>query len=145
MTSRIPATNHRSPKFIMKILIVDDNESMRLMLRKLLVKAGFTGHTFAEAEDGKSAYDKVCEWQPDLVLSDWVMPGAFGPQLLVRIRETGNAVPFVFVTGVETEHWRETALANGAVNFISKPYTPADLRTALADIIPLAGDSSTPD
>jgi two-component system, chemotaxis family, chemotaxis protein CheY len=107
----------------MKILIADDSRVMRQIVTRTLRQAGFGDHELIEASDGRLLYDKFMEEKPDLVISDWNMPGMTGVEVLRVLRREGHNVPFGFVTSECTAEMQEAATAAGALFFISKPFT----------------------
>lgn len=119
----------------MKILIADDSRVMRQIVTRTLRQAGFDGHDLVEAVDGTDAFAKVSDEQPDLVLSDWNMPGMTGIELLDRLRSSGSSVKFGFVTSEGSPEMRERAEAAGALFLIAKPFTSDAFRDALDPII----------
>lgn len=119
----------------MRILIVDDDEIVHMLITRLLGKAGFSGHEFADAADGITAYQKICEWKPGLVLSDWRMAGMTGLELLQKLRAEGNPVPFGFITTMANVRETETAVSSGALFLVKKPVSAATLRSLLAGIL----------
>ncbi len=70
----------------MRILIVDDSTAMRKIITRTLRQAGYADHTIEEASDGAEALRRIVADPPDLVLSDWNMPGLSGLDLLRRLR-----------------------------------------------------------
>lgn len=107
----------------MKILIVDDSNMMRAMVKRTLGQAGFVGHDLAEAPDGAAALDFLAANPVDMVLSDWNMPNMNGIDLLRSLRSAGNGVTFVFVTSEGTPAMRALASEAGAAGMIEKPFT----------------------
>ena len=71
---------------------------MRMIIVRTLRQAGFGGHDILEAAGGLEALALVTTEQPDLILSDWNMPGMTGIDLLATLRSRGDATPFCFVT-----------------------------------------------
>jgi two-component system chemotaxis response regulator CheY len=118
-----------------KILVVDDSNMMRAMVKRTLVQAGFGGHDVSEAVDGADALSQFGGGGPDIVLSDWNMPNMSGLELLSALRAGGNAVPFVFVTSEGTAEMRASAEKEGAIVVIEKPFTPEAFKSALGSII----------
>lgn len=119
----------------MKILIVDDSNMMRAMVKRTLGQAGFTGHELAEAPDGAVALDYLTGNPVDIVLSDWNMPNMNGIDLLRSLRSAGNGVTFVFVTSEGTPEMRALASDAGAVGMIEKPFTPEAFKHVLGGLI----------
>jgi len=119
----------------MKILIVDDSKAMRMIVRRTLRQAGFEDHEVEEAENGSTGLDKIIEWKPDLVLSDWNMPEMTGIELLHAVRGAGNQVLFGFVTSERATDMQETAAAAGAAFLITKPFDGDTFKAALGAVV----------
>ena len=119
----------------MKILIVDDSMAMRRIVLRTLRQAGFEGHDFGEAANGKIALDMIRQSPPDLVLADWNMPEMSGIELLRAMREEGITVPLGFVTSESTEVMRSDAKSAGASFLVAKPFTPDDMKREVAQYI----------
>jgi len=119
----------------MKILIVDDSNAMRMIVKKTLRQAGFEGHDITEAEDGVKALAAIKASPPDLVLSDWNMPNMTGLQLLEALRDEGIKLPFGFITTETTPDMRALALGAGAKFLISKPFSPESFKEHLGALI----------
>jgi two-component system, chemotaxis family, chemotaxis protein CheY len=118
-----------------KILIADDSRVMRQIVTRTLRQAGYTGHELVEACDGQELYNAAVAEEPDLVLSDWNMPGMTGVEALRALRADGVEVPFGFVTSESTPAMRELAAAAGALFLITKPFTADHFREALDPIL----------
>lgn len=119
----------------MKILIVDDSQAMRNIVRRTLRQAGYGDHTVQEASNAKEACDLILGNEPDLVLCDWNMPSMTGIELLGIIRESGSQVKFIFVTSESSGPIRHQAATAGASYLVTKPFTPEDLHTAITRTI----------
>ncbi|GGJ82225.1 response regulator [Pilimelia anulata] len=119
----------------MKILIADDSRVMRQIVTRTLRQAGFDGHELVEAADGTQALDLVTKEHPDLVISDWNMPGLTGIEVLRRARASGADMPFGFVTSECTEEMQKQAEDAGARFFIVKPFTAERFDEVLSPII----------
>ncbi len=124
----------------MKILIVDDSRVMRGLVVRTLRQAGFVGHELLEAGNGHEGLRAVSCHTPDLVLSDWDLPGMGGLELLATLRAGGNPVPFGFVTAASSPEVVARAQRAGALFVIAKPFTPESFRENL----PLAGATPGP-
>jgi two-component system cell cycle sensor histidine kinase/response regulator CckA len=103
-----------------KVLIVDDEATMRLLARATLENNGFK---VAEAEDGQEALSLFKSFQPNLVLMDVLMPNldGFATCLALRQLPRGEHVPIVMVTGLEDLISINRAYDAGATDFITKP------------------------
>ncbi len=119
-------TNHH------RILIVDDEPNVRLMLRTALATAGYPT---AVAPDGETALGMIQAEPCDLIILDLRMPGLDGMQTLSRIRELGSNVPVVMLTAHGSIPDAVTAMRLGAIDFLSKPISPVELRARVAEIL----------
>ena len=109
-----------------RILIVDDEESMRKVLAKRLT---FWGHTVVTAKDGQEAIAFAMLHRPDLILLDIMMPVIDGFQAcrqLKAVRDTCH-IPVVFVTAKSSKDLPAQARAAGADGVIQKPYDFTEL------------------
>ena len=106
-----------------RILVVDDDESIRVLLRELLGRAGFK---VDEAVDGKSALRQLFEAPPALVILDVTMPDMDGYQTLERIRDLSD-VPVIMLTARTQELERVRGLASGADDYVPKPFGRQEL------------------
>ena len=104
-----------------KILVADDEHSVRSALVELLFGAG---HDVIEAENGRAAYDKACQQLPDLILLDVKMPLMDGFEVLARLRETPvtETMPVVMLTALTSSKGELRAWRLGARHFIIKPF-----------------------
>ena len=119
----------------MKLLIVDDSSSMRLIVKRTLKQAGFSGLEFCEAENGEEALRVIAEDDPDLVLCDWNMPVMNGLELLRKLREEENPIKFGFITTESTAEMRAIASEAGAQFLIAKPFTAETFEKSLSRVI----------
>ena len=102
-------------------MIVDDSALVRKIARKIFTRRGFE---IDEAENGQIALDKCQSRMPDVVLLDWNMPVMDGLEFLKALRRTeGGREPAVIFCTTETdvEHIQK-ALANGANEYLMKPF-----------------------
>ncbi len=119
----------------MKVMIVDDSKSMRMIVKRTLKQAGFDDMEFEEAEDGTDALAKIDACNPNLVLCDWNMPQMNGIDFLKAIRAAGNTVNFGFVTTESTPEMRAQAKEAGAQFLVAKPFTAATFQRTLEPIL----------
>ena len=119
----------------MKVLIVDDSASMRMIVKRTLRQAGFEGLSISEASDGAQALAQIKKDAPELVLSDWNMPNMTGLDLLRALRAEKVPVKFGFVTTEGNAEMRALAKQHGAQFLIAKPFTPESFERALRPVI----------
>jgi two-component system, chemotaxis family, chemotaxis protein CheY len=119
----------------MKILIVDDSKTMRMIVRRTLRQAGFENHPVDEYTNGKEALDAIKASAPGLVLCDWNMPEMTGIELLQALNSSGIKVKFGFVTSEGTPQMQQTALQSGALFVITKPFTPETFQQILGPVL----------
>ena len=121
-----------------KILAVDDERHIVRLVQVNLERAGYQVVT---AFDGKEALQKVEAEQPDLVVLDVMMPYMTGLDVLAKIRADARwrAVPCIVLTAAGQEQHHKHAMALGANEFLTKPFSPKKLYARAAE---LAGVSS---
>lgn len=112
----------------MKVLIVDDNESTREMLKISLQRAGH--QVFGEAEDGQSALKAFTELHPEVVLLDIIMPGISGIEVLAEMRKIDPAAKIIMLTAVDQDHVTAELKRKGAAAIVFKPFSQEDLKKA---------------
>ena len=118
-----------------KILVVEDEPSLRFLVRKVLERSGFE---VLEAASGTAALELWDKDKPqiDLLLTDMVMPdGMSGRQLVERLRADIPLLKVLYTSGYSTDLLGKDLALQEGVNFLQKPYPPAKLvqtvRTAL--------------
>ncbi|RYG62163.1 MAG: response regulator [Alphaproteobacteria bacterium] len=119
----------------MRILVVDDAQTMRRIIVNLLRQLGFTNMT--EADDGTTAWEKLSTEHVDLIISDWNMPKMTGIDLLKRVREseTYKNTPFIMVTAEGKRENVIAAVQAGVSNYIVKPFNAATLKEKMTKVI----------
>jgi DNA-binding response OmpR family regulator len=105
------------------VLVVDDADHIRALVRRLLEGAGYE---VAEASNGRECLRLLYDLKPDLVLLDVSMPDMDGWQTLERIREL-TWVPILMVTARDAPPERVRGLRGGADDYILKPFEPDEL------------------
>lgn len=118
-----------------KILIIDDEESTRIMLRRLLEREG---HTVFAAEDGKAGLRMFQETGCDLVVTDILMPEKDGLELILTLRNQNPAVKIVAMSGggkTGALDFLSLAKTFGAVATLSKPIEKEALRNAVNEAL----------
>ncbi|NDF11727.1 MAG: response regulator [Proteobacteria bacterium] len=119
----------------MPILIVDDYQTMRRIVRNLLEQLGFKN--IEEATDGQNALSKLKEKPFKMVISDWNMEPMSGLQLLKTIRADATLapLPFIMVTAESKAENIMIAKQAGVNNYIVKPFNAETLKTKLSAVL----------
>ncbi len=116
-----------------KILVVDDEHNIRMMIRMALQAAGYDVET---AADGLEALDRFGTGDTfDLVLMDQRMPGLDGINVLKQMSETDPSAKVIMITAFGTIDLAVEAMKIGAVDFLRKPFTTDTLRGAVASAL----------
>ena len=102
------------------ILICDDAAFMRMMIKDILTKNGYT--VAGEAENGVKAVEKYSEVKPDLVLMDITMPEMDGIQALKKIKEVDPGAKVIMCSAMRQQAMVIEAMQSGAKDFIVKPF-----------------------
>ena len=116
------------------ILVVDDFEDTRLLLRTWLQKKGY--HVI-EAENGNQAVAEAVASQPDLIIMDVEMPELDGLSATRKIRTMASSeeLPIVVVSAYGADQFRADALAAGCNEYVSTPFEPDELEKLIKSLI----------
>jgi two-component system chemotaxis response regulator CheY len=119
----------------LKVLVVDDQSSMRAVTRMALEKIGV--RLIHEAENGQLALAKAVAQPLDLIISDFNMPEMDGLGLLraVRGHPAVRKLPFILITGRGDRELVVTAAQAGVNNYLVKPFTEAMLREKMEQVM----------
>jgi EAL domain-containing protein (putative c-di-GMP-specific phosphodiesterase class I)/DNA-binding NarL/FixJ family response regulator len=111
---------------ITTVLIAEDDGSIRTVLNATLRSAGYR---VLEADNGVTAFKLALEWHPALVISDVMMPGGSGQDLLAALRTDPRTadLPFVFLTGLDERQSVRAGMDLGADDYLTKPFRPTEL------------------
>jgi len=114
----------------MRILVADDEHTSLLIAKMALRKLGYQCDTVA---DGIQAWDAFCSGRPDVVISDWMMPGLSGLQLCRKFRShtSGAQTYFIMVSGLGAREQIVEGMDAGADDYLLKPLDIDDLRIRL--------------
>ncbi|TQV71056.1 response regulator [Aliikangiella marina] len=104
-----------------KVLVADDEGTMRQMLQAILEEVGFTDIT--ATKEGDSTLKKLLDEHYDLIVCDWDMPGATGNEILKQVRksELNKDITFFMCTGNSSAEAVKEAIQAGVSNYIVKP------------------------
>jgi two-component system, chemotaxis family, chemotaxis protein CheY len=121
----------------MKVLVVDDEQYMRKVVRTMLLAMGV--RTVYEAEDGHAGLEAICRHKPDLVVVDWEMPGMDGSTFVRMVRSPRTFpfpdVPIIMLSG-HGDRWRVIEAAKlGAHEYLLKPVSTKALLERIAAIL----------
>ena len=119
-----------------RIMIVDDDESVRSLLRMTLPEGEYE---IEEAVNGEEALTRLAGHVPDLVLLDWKMPGRHGSLILDELKTRHPQLPVIVLTAEVAEHHRHLAESLKVDVFLTKPFSPLEL---LETIERLLGEST---
>lgn len=111
-----------------RVLVVDDEENIRLVLRTLLVKHGYEVTAASSAEE---ALEKVADEPPDFVIADVRMPGMSGIELVAKLREAGTEAVAIVMSAYGSVELALEAMKAGAYDYVSKPFKKDEVLLAL--------------
>ncbi|BBE16250.1 response regulator of zinc sigma-54-dependent two-component system [Aquipluma nitroreducens] len=111
-----------------KILVIDDNKLIRKTLREILSKVGYT---IIEAGDGETGLQLVRSEHPELVITDYQMPGISGLEVLSEIRKLKVVIPVLLLTSFGHVVLTIKAIQLGAFDFLEKPVDPSLLKSTV--------------
>lgn len=107
-----------------RILVIDDEEVVHASLRRILSRLGLEVEGVLNAKDGIARLEEA---PYDLLITDLMMPGMTGIEMLEELKRRGITVPALMVTGYPTIRTAVKALRLGAMDYIAKPYTRKEL------------------
>jgi FixJ family two-component response regulator len=111
------------------VAVIDDDESVRRAIKRLLRSVGIKAETFSSGEEFLGTLSSTGSHRPACVILDFQMPGINGLELQRRLAPT--LVPVIFITANDDPTVREKALASGAAGYLPKPFDDVTLVTAV--------------
>jgi len=117
-------------KNVSNILIVDDLEQNRFILKEILTTLG---HQSIEAENGKEAMEILNQTDIDLILLDFMMPDMDGEAVLTRVKESATlkAIPVLMISAIDEMDQIVRCIELGADDYLAKPFSPVILRARI--------------
>jgi len=117
-----------------RILVVDDDDALRRMLRDFLVELG---HEVVDSGDSEAVMGLVDQRAPDLAILDYRLPGKTGTVILaeLRARSATRRLPVVFLSGTDIIRFSGEVPPDPLVRFMTKPLDFARIEGALADLL----------
>lgn len=112
-----------------RILLIEDNEISRTLLRTMLRNSGYD--VIGEARDGVSGLEMVNRLLPDLVCLDVVMPKLDGMQVLAELRRKMPDIPVLMITGRTDREAVENMIKEGATGIVVKPFNTSKVLEAV--------------
>ena len=106
------------------VFVVDDDPEMRALYKKLLQSVNLTVKIFSSGDQFLQEYNPDC---PGCLILDIRMPGMSGLELQEKLIELGYQTPIIFVSGYGDVSMAVRAMANGAIDFMEKPFRPQEL------------------
>jgi len=114
------------------VLLVDDEAPIRNSLGPYLERSG---HRVLLAGDGVEALDLLGAYDVDIVVTDVLMPRMDGRELVRRLRAGGTWTPIIMLTQLDASYERVSALDDGADDYLSKPFDPAELASRIRAVL----------
>jgi len=123
-----------------RVLIVDDSSTIRLIVRRCLEQAELGIEEIWEAANGEEALDRLAKNDVDVVLTDVNMPKMDGMQLLAYMKqnERWKTIPVLMITTEAGPKAVVDAAKKGVFGYIRKPFTPAQIHDQLAPLVKAA-------
>ncbi|MHA6259140.1 winged helix-turn-helix domain-containing protein [Sporosarcina sp. CAU 1771] len=108
----------------MKILVIEDNESVSAMIEMFFIKEGIQGEF---VKDGLVGYNRAREENWDCLIIDWMLPGMDGVSICRKLRQEKYARPIIMLTAKDSESDQVLGLEMGADDYVTKPFSPLAL------------------
>lgn len=108
----------------MRILMIEDNESVCEMVEMFFSKEGISGEFVNNGLEGYNRY-KSGDW--DLLIIDWMLPGMDGVSICRKIRQENSSIPIIMLTAKDSESDQVLGLEMGADDYVTKPFSPLAL------------------
>ena len=126
------------------VLVVDDDEQMLKLIKRVLERAGFE---CVAVGDGNAAHNAAVDWRPDIIVLDLMLGATTGEAILAELRKDFRTrlIPVIFLTVRSSLKDKVEHLLNGADDYVTKPFIPEELVARLRAVITRATERSTHD
>ena len=116
------------------VLVVDDDEQMLKLIKRVLERAGFE---CVAVGDGQAAHDAAVDWRPDIIVLDLMLGATTGEEILTELRNDFRTrlIPVIFVTVRNSLKDKVEHLLSGADDYVTKPFIPEELVARLRAVI----------
>ncbi|WP_159882535.1 response regulator [Paenibacillus puerhi] len=115
-----------------KILVVDDEPSISMLIEFNLKLVGFEVHC---VYDGEEVFNAIRHFRPDVIVLDLMLPKMDGIQVCRKLRSQNNMVPIVMLTAMQDLSDKIAGLDNGADDYMTKPFSPQELISRIQAIL----------
>jgi two-component system alkaline phosphatase synthesis response regulator PhoP len=115
-----------------KILVVDDEPSISMLIEFNLKLVGFEVHC---VYDGEAVFQAIQQFRPDLIVLDLMLPKMDGIQVCSKLRSQNNLVPIIMLTAMQDLSDKIAGLDNGADDYMTKPFSPQELISRIQAIL----------
>ena len=124
------------------VLIVDDSNSIRAVIKKIVTISGFKMDKCLEAGNGREAMELLADNWVDVIISDINMPEVNGLELLELLakNDTLKEIPVIMITTEGSDQRMKEAFSRGAKGFIKKPFLPEEIKKVLYEVIGVGND-----
>lgn len=108
----------------MRILVIEDNQSVCSMIEMFFAKEGIEGEF---VHDGLAGYERYKSEEWDLLIIDWMLPNMDGINICRKIRKENSSIPIIMLTAKDSESDQVLGLEMGADDYVTKPFSPLAL------------------
>lgn len=125
----------------MKILVIEDNESVSSMIELFFSKEGIEGEF---VKDGLAGFKRAHESEWDCLIVDWMLPGMDGVTICRTLRQQGFSTPIIMLTAKDSESDQVLGLEMGADDYVTKPFSPLALMARIKAVTRRYASPKTP-
>lgn len=123
-----------------KILVIEDNESVLSMIEMFFAKEGIRGEY---VKDGLEGYERATADEWDCIIIDWMLPNMDGITICRKLRDNNLTVPIIMLTAKDTESDQVLGLEMGADDYVTKPFSPLALMARIKAVTRRVNSQST--